>query len=108
MIDLDYQGSLTDAVIKKAGELSLGAIDLIEAKADVEKIIKRTEKPIANFRHMEVLASFLPLNRAENRILFKWLVGEERKDIRYNVHGILSSPEIRSRYDLVIIDAPLG
>lgn len=105
LVDFDYQGSLTDAVIKTAGNLKIGAVDLIEAGSAAQKL-KRTEKPVANFANTDVFASAYSLNRTENRVVFKWLVRETKEDIRYYLHRFLCSPDVRAAYDLVIIDAP--
>ncbi len=107
LVDFDYQGSLTDAIIKTDDELKLGAVDLLEMTKPVCEILERREKPISEFRNTHVFAAAYTLNRAENRVAFKWLVGECDEDIRYNVHKVFSSIEMRSeRYDIIIIDAP--
>lgn len=106
LVDFDYQGSLTDSVIKTGGDLKLGAVDLIESNADAKSILEMTEKPIAPFRNTDVFASYYTLNRAEGRVAFNWLIGETRKDIRYSLHSFLSTRAVREKYDLVIIDAP--
>jgi chromosome partitioning protein len=106
LIDFDYQGSLTDAVIKTDGQLYFASVDVIEGKKSVEEVLGRSHRAVANFQNTDVLAAYYVLNRAENRILFKWLIREDPADIRYHLHSYLSSPTIRNRYDLVIIDAP--
>jgi chromosome partitioning protein len=107
LIDFDYQGSLTDSIIKTDGNMKLGAIDILEKKHPTSYVLSRREKPIADFQNTDVLAAAYTLNRVENRVAFKWLVGESGSDVRYNVHEVLSSREMRNeRYDIVIIDAP--
>ena len=107
LIDFDYQGSLTDSIIKTDDNLKLGAIDILEKKHSISHVLSRREKPIADFRNTDVLAAAYTLNRVENRVAFKWLVGESGADVRYNVHEVLSSREFRKEsYDIVIIDAP--
>jgi cellulose biosynthesis protein BcsQ len=105
LIDFDYQGSLTDSVVKTDGDLKFGAIDLLENKKSPEEILKSAVKPIATFERTDVLAAYYTLNRVENRSVFSWLVGEVKDDVRYNLHRVLSSQTVRDRYDLVIIDA---
>ena len=107
LIDFDYQGSLTDSIIKTDDNLKLGAVDILEKKHPVKYVLSRREKPIADFKHTDVLAAAYTLNRVENRVAFKWLVGESAADVRYNVHEALSSRDMRREaYDIVIIDAP--
>jgi chromosome partitioning protein len=107
LIDFDYQGSLTDSIIKTDENLKLGAIDLLEKALPPREILARREKPIPGFQNTDVLAAAYTLNRVENRVAFKWLVGESGADVRYNVHEVLSSREVRKEgYDIIIIDAP--
>lgn len=107
LIDFDYQGSLTDSIIKTDDNLKLGAIDILERKHPVSHVLSRREKPIADYQNTDVLAAAYTLNRVENRVAFKWLVGESGADVRYNVHEALSSRDMRKEgYDIVIIDAP--
>lgn len=107
LIDFDYQGSLTDSIIKTDDNLKLGAIDILEKKHPVEYVLSRREKPIEDFQNTDVLAAAYTLNRVENRVAFKWLVGESGADVRYNVHEALSSRAMRKEaYDIVVIDAP--
>lgn len=106
LIDFDYQGSLTDSIIKTEAELKLGAIYLLE-KGSIDEVLESRTKPLSDFRRTDVLAAAYTLNRVENRVAFKWLIGESKADIRYNVHDVLQSPKMRSEdYDIVIIDAP--
>jgi hypothetical protein len=83
LIDFDYQGSLTDSIVKTDGNLKLGAIDLLEAKHDVKYVLSRREKPIAGYERTDVFAAAYTLNRVENRVAFKWLVGESGR--RYSL-----------------------
>ncbi len=107
LIDFDYQGSLTDSIIKTDDNLKLGAIDLLEKKHSASYVLSRREKPIADYQNTDILAAAYTLNRVENRVAFKWLTGESGADVRYNVHEVLSSREFRKEaYDIVIIDAP--
>jgi chromosome partitioning protein len=105
LIDFDYQGSLTDLLVR-ADELPLGAVDIIDPKKSAAEVLTRAVKSLPQLPSTDVLASYYTLNRAENQFAFNWLIGEERKDIRYVTHGVLSSPDVRNEYDLVIIDAP--
>lgn len=107
LIDFDYQGSLTDAVVKTNGNLKLGAVDLIENKKTPEELLARREKPIEDYKHTDIFASAYTLSRVENRVAFRWLGGESNGDVRYNLHKVLTSQEMRAQnYDIIIIDAP--
>lgn len=105
LIDFDYQGSLTDSIVK-ADDLNFGAVELINPDASANQVLNCTVRPISPFRSTDLLASYYTLNRVESRAVFKWLTGEDKRDIRYNTHRILSSTLTRQKYDIVIIDAP--
>jgi chromosome partitioning protein len=105
LIDFDYQGSLTDLVVD-AEELQFGANELMDPACTPEAVLASCVRPMAPFRSTDVLAAFYTLSRAESRAVFNWLVGESRRDIRYNTHRILAAAAVRKKYDLVIIDAP--
>lgn len=106
LIDFDYQGSLTDAVVKKDGNLTVGAVDLIEPQGGAVDILGKTEDPVSDFKSTKVFASYYPLNRAENRVVFRWLVGEDRDDVRYRLHNFISSDAVQQKFDVVLIDCP--
>jgi cellulose biosynthesis protein BcsQ len=105
LIDFDYQGSLTDSIVK-SDELSFGAVELLNPDASSKDVLNCTVRPIPSFRSTDLLASYYTLNRVESRAVFRWLTREDRRDIRYNTHLILSSALVRQKYDIVIIDAP--
>jgi cellulose biosynthesis protein BcsQ len=50
--------------------------------------------------------SFYGLARADNRVMVEWLLGCYASDPRYWLAETLLNPEVQSRYDRVIIDAP--
>ena len=107
LIDFDYQGSLTDAIIQTNANLKIGAVDLIENKKTPAQILARREKPVGDYKRTDVFASAYTLSRVENRVAFRWLVGETSGDARFNLHRFLTSAEMKAEaYDIVIIDAP--
>lgn len=106
LVDFDYQGSLTDSIIKTEDELKLGAIYLLE-QGSIDEVLHSRIKPLSDFRRTDVLAAAYTLNRVENRVAFKWLIGESSADIRYNVHDVFQSSKMRDEsYDIIIVDAP--
>lgn len=107
LLDFDYQGSLTDYVIyKHEGNLQLGAATILDPERSVDEVVASLERPVQEFKNTDVLAAAYSLNRTENRTLYRWLFRAHRSDIRFLLHDRLKSPQFRSRYDLVIIDAP--
>jgi len=104
LIDLDYQGSLTDSVIKR-DELTFGALALMNPDFKSHEIPPHFMPAMADFRTTRVCASNYRLLEEESRTLFKWIVGETKKDIRYLLHRFLQSTHVQAHFDIVIIDA---
>jgi chromosome partitioning protein len=52
------------------------------------------------------LSAFYDLAASEDRGLVEWLIGDRLRDVRYDLFEFLSSPPIKDRFGLVIIDAP--
>lgn len=106
MVDFDYQGSLTDAVIKKDGDLTLGANDLIDPQGDPTNTLAKTEFPIPHYKSSRIFAASYTFNRVENRVVFRWLIGEDKDDIRYRLSRFISNASIQSDFDVILIDCP--
>lgn len=106
MIDFDYQGTLTDAVVNTDSQLRLGAVDLIEPLKSASDLLAKSEQPLPHFKRSKVFASSYSFSRTENRVVFRWLVGEDTDDVRYRLHNFLSSEVVQKRFDLVLIDCP--
>lgn len=111
LIDFDYQGSLSDAVVKKIqGDLRFGAHAILEKPVNSDRasaVLSMREKPLEKFIHTDILCSFYPLSRIESSVVFNWLVGHQRKDPRYNLFSFLDSKAFeKEKYDIVLIDAP--
>lgn len=106
MIDFDYQGSLTDAVINKDGNLAFGAVELIDPKGGPKEILRKSEAPLPHFKNSRIFAASYTFNRVENRVVFRWLIGEDKDDIRYRLSKFLSTDLVQTSYDIVLIDCP--
>ncbi len=111
LIDFDYQGSLSDAVVKKVeGNLKFGSHILLEEPVNnhrANEILEMREKPVESFKNTDILCAFYPLNRIESSVVFNWLVGHNKRDPRYNLFTFLSSRTFKEQgYDVILIDAP--
>ncbi len=104
LIDLDYQGSLTDSVINR-DDLSFGALALMDPDFQSHKIPQHFLPTSDPFENTRILASNYRLLEEESRALFKWIVGDTKKDIRYLLHRFLQSAHVQAHFDVVIIDA---
>ena len=106
LIDLDYQGSLTDSTADGTAELNFAAHDAIDGKHSAEQVLKNAAAGKSPLARTRILASYYLLNRIENTIVFNWLVKKQKKDVRYNLHHILASTGVRKAFDIVLIDCP--
>lgn len=109
LIDFDYQGSLTDVLLASANlpELEASSLRLIEFEdtqcaADVLAHATALNPALPRTR---LFTCFYGFNRRENTAMMNW-VADPAHDIRLRTHRLLSSPEVRSKFDVVIIDAP--
>jgi len=104
LIDLDYQGSLTDTTINR-DELSFGTLCLMDPDFTSDEIPTHFVPATDCFTNTKVLASNYKLLEEESRALFRWIVGDTKKDIRYLLNRFLQSVHVQAHFDLVIIDA---
>lgn len=106
LIDFDYQGSLTDLVpYADPDTLTFSAHDVLKG----EKKPSQIEKPHAlgqSFQRTKIHPSEAELSRIDNALIFQWLTGGRKDDIRFNTQNYLASPAVRENYDLIIIDTP--
>ena len=107
LVDFDYQGSLTDAL--------LGAANLPHKEASSPHLIeggKAAGDAVAHAYPLhpvlsatKIFTSFYVFNRLENRVMMRWIADNE-SDARYATHRVLSDPAVQNNFDIVIIDAP--
>ena len=105
-IDLDYQGSLSVLLLQAARipELVSLSNELIDGSGDGRWLIGAC-KPLAPLlsRTWLVPASYT-LEETESRLMLRWLGGQTRDDVRYNLARVLLSKEVQDNFDIVIID----
>ena len=107
LVDFDYQGSLSDAVLPYgADNVDFSANLLLDPTTNAKDALARTMALQPALPRSRLFSAFYELNRAENRAMFKWLVQGGGADVRYATQRIFSDPEFQKRFDLVIIDAP--
>ena len=107
LVDFDYQGSLSDAVLPYgAANVNFSANLLLDTATNAKDALALTTALQPTLPRSRLFPAFYELNRAENRAMFKWLVQGGSADVRYATQRILSDPVFQQRFDLVIIDAP--
>jgi cellulose biosynthesis protein BcsQ len=103
LIDYDYQGSLTDIVpYANKDSMTFSAQYILEGKNGFHK----PEKLGRSFKRTDIYPAETGLSRVDSKIVFDWLIGATKKDIRFNTYEYISQPKIQNNYDLVIIDTP--
>jgi chromosome partitioning protein len=106
LIDLDYQGSLSDAV--------LSAIDSDEVDSKVDALFSEPQPTSAGVSSLEkslnpklpntrIITSFLSFGKLENRLMMRWLIDDGYNDLRHVLARAL--PKMRE-FDVIIFDCP--
>lgn len=110
LIDFDHQASLTRTVLRAAEKepATFGALtdqllsDALTAAAVVDPM--RDLQP--SLRGISLLPASYALNRAESRLLMRWLLDGTRRDPRFALARLLASDEVTKAFQVVIIDTP--
>jgi chromosome partitioning protein len=110
VIDLDFQGScssmlLADTDWRPAEGLLSHASELISGSIGANHR-GQLGQPVTDVRGARGISAFYDLARIENREMVRWLIGDERADIRYRLTHLLLSDLVRRSFDVILIDAP--
>jgi chromosome partitioning protein len=110
LVDLDFQGSASamafvgDEWKPRSGHESR-ASTAIGGVVSGQWLIQ-ARQPANGVQNLHALSAFYDLARTENSLQLRWLLEAERRDIRYFLANLLFSEEVRSQYELVVLDAP--
>ena len=107
LIDLDYQGSLTDTVLASTNFENIESVSnkLIKGNLEPDYMLAMARQFPPSYHNINIVPAFYVLSREENKIMWQWLIGQ-KSEIRFNLHNYLSSSEFQDAFDIVIIDAP--
>lgn len=106
LIDYDYQGSLTDIVpYRNPDRLTFTAHTILKGERDSPHLTRPQELG-QSFRGSYIHAAESALSRIDNEIVFQWLTGAIREDVRFNTNEYISSTYVQQNFDIVIIDTP--
>ncbi|MBI1186396.1 MAG: AAA family ATPase [Alphaproteobacteria bacterium] len=109
LIDLDFQGSLSSMLVHREHMLPLAgqsktartlAADM--APGEFLDILA----PVNDMSRAKALTAYYDVAAVENRVLVRWLLGEEGGDVRYRLAKILLSQQVQTAFTKIIIDAP--
>ncbi len=109
LIDLDYQGSLSNMMMFAAGmeDVPSNVNTLFEKDATLETLDKATVHLAKILPRGWVVPASYTLGEVEGSLLLKWLMEPDQKlDARYILARFLLNPSVRSRYSLIILDMP--
>lgn len=111
LVDLDYQGSLSNMALLAAGK--------DEVESNIDNLLKfdavdgALATLVANEVHLAPSLSkcwLVPANysltRVESQMLLGWMLEDQTIDVRYRLANILLRPEVRRRFAAIIIDMP--
>lgn len=107
LIDLDFQGSLSSMLVereKMIGEHSKAARVVAESM-DAAHFIQILES-VARIPKAYALPAYYDLARPENQAMVRWLINDDKRDVRYRLAELLLDEKIQSTFDKIIIDAP--
>jgi chromosome partitioning protein len=110
LIDLDFQGSASAMAFvnedwkPRPGQESR-ASTAVSGGANGQWLLQ-ARQPTKGVQNLHAVSAFYDLARTENALQLRWLLEAERRDIRYFLANLLFSEEVRSNYELVVLDAP--
>ncbi len=105
LVDFDYQGSLTATVVRHAGRPAPVSLSdrILTSRLSGAEAASSDRQYIQN---ISLIPAGDAVNRQENRILMRWLLGSEKDDPRFALARLLASPEVTGKYQMVIVDTP--
>jgi cellulose biosynthesis protein BcsQ len=109
LIDLDYQGSLSNMMMFAAGIEEVPSLvnDLFVHDASLETIDKASIHLASVLSRAWIVPASYTLGSVEGNVLFKWLMEPDQKiDARYLLARQLLQPSVRQRFSMIIIDMP--
>jgi cellulose biosynthesis protein BcsQ len=110
-VDLDFQGSGSTFLLRDAqredivqmGERARSSW-LLEPGRDLSVMTDAAIPLGGRTPNLSVVPSYYPLADAEERLMFRWVLGDEPQDIRYALRRLLHADGMP--WDVVVIDAP--
>ena len=109
LVDFDYQGSLTRMMMLSVGAHlgeSILADTLINGDADGKWVANSPRDMGARLPNTKLITCGQVFDGIENRLMLRWLLGENEDDVRFRLANLILSEEVQNEYDLVIVDAP--
>jgi chromosome partitioning protein len=108
LIDFDFQGSLSTTVSRAARrtEATSESDKILTGRLSADNVASATFTLGGPLRHLSLIPAGYELNRQENRMLMRWLLGLDADDPRFALARLLAQERITKTFNLVIIDTP--
>lgn len=109
LIDLDYQGSLSNMMMFAAGyeEVPSNVDALFLKEASLETLAGATIHLHRKMAQAWLVPASYSLGSTESRLLLDWLMNPEQgTDARYRLARLLLNPSVRQRYSVILLDMP--
>jgi chromosome partitioning protein len=112
LIDLDYQGSLSQTATAAAGidRLASMADDLIRSKKTASDILDNAQALDPALPNTKLLSCYYEFSDTEMHELVDWVVavrsGQSTDDVRFRMTSLLNDDAVQKAFDIVLIDAP--
>lgn len=109
LIDLDYQGSLSNMMLQAAGivDVESRVERLFESEASLATLAANRIQLVNKLNQGWIVPSNYTFAARENQLLFKYVIDDtESLDLRYRLAHTLSHPDVRREYAAIVIDMP--
>ena len=109
VVDLDFQGSCSSMLFADT-EWRPGKDQLSHASELVTgspmAMGGHVGQPVSTVNGARGISAFYDLASVENREMIRWLMGDEKNDIRYRLAHTLLNNAVLDHFDVILIDAP--
>lgn len=110
LIDADYQGSLSDLMLRGRRESTAKIDEWLSSEIDPELLVRTANQAGSHLPNTSFVTAFYGLASVETKLMIGWLLetirGGQPRDLRYALSRILSAPSVQDHYDIAIIDCP--
>ncbi len=109
VIDLDYQGSLSNMMMLAAEqEIERSDVDdLLKDGANLSTLTGVEKHLSKRLKNAWLVPASFTLAEVENQLLLHWLLNEiSTTDVRYRLARVLLDPNVRRRFAAIVIDTP--
>lgn len=112
LIDLDYQGSLSQTALAAANIARVGSVvdDLIRGNKSASAILEDSQTLTPALSNSRILTCYYEFSDTETHEMVDWLVavreGRPTDDLRFRLTTLLRDDAVQKNFDIVLIDAP--